>query len=110
MIDAGPHVHQLLASYTPRDKEHGDVAGLLAASSRTSPRSGSPSQALVDPLSTRELTVLRYLSSRLTYQEIAGALYISLNTLKSHVRAVYRKLGVASRSDAIGTGRHLGLI
>ena len=37
--------------------------------------------------------MLRYLCSRLTYQEIAGALYVSLNTLKSHVRSVYRKLG-----------------
>ena len=42
--------------------------------------------------------MLRYLSSRLTNQEIAAALYVSLNTLKSHVKAVYRKLGVSSRS------------
>ncbi len=46
----------------------------------------SAAPALVDPLSAREVTVLRYLCSRLTYQEIAGALYVSLNTLKSHVR------------------------
>jgi LuxR family maltose regulon positive regulatory protein len=64
----------------------------------------------VDPLSAREVTVLRYLCSHLTYQEIAAALFVSVNTLKSHVRAVYRKLGVASRADAVDTGRRLGLI
>jgi LuxR family maltose regulon positive regulatory protein len=65
---------------------------------------------LVDPLSQRELTVLRYLSSRLTYVEIAAALFVSLNTLKSHVKTVYRKLAVACRADAVAAGRHLGLI
>ena len=54
--------------------------------------------------------MLRYLCSRLTYQEIAAALFVSVNTLKSHVRTVYRKLGVASRADAVDTGRRLGLI
>ena len=52
--------------------------------------------------------MLRYLCSRLTYSEIAAALFVSLNTLKSHVRAVYRKLGVASRADAVDVGRRLG--
>ena len=65
---------------------------------------------LVEPLSSREVTVLRYLCSRLTYREIAAALYVSLNTLKSHVSSVYRKLDVASRADAVEAGRRLGLI
>ena len=63
---------------------------------------------LVEPLSSREVTVLRYLCSRLTYREIAAALYVSLNTLKSHVRSVYRKLDVASRAEAVDAGRRLG--
>ena len=54
--------------------------------------------------------MLRYLCSRLTYREIAAALYVSLNTLKSHVRSVYRKLAVASRADAVHLGRRQGLI
>ena len=54
--------------------------------------------------------MLRYLSSRLTNQEIAAALYVSLNTLKSHVKAVYRKLGVSSRTQAVMAGRQAGLI
>jgi LuxR family maltose regulon positive regulatory protein len=73
-------------------------------------RTRPATSTLVEPLSDREVTVLRYLSSRLTYQEIAAVLFVSLNTLKSHVRSVYRKLGVASRADAVGAGRHHGLI
>ena len=74
------------------------------------PGAGGRCQALVEPLSAREVTVLRYLCSRLTYPEIAAALYVSLNTLKSHVRSVYRKLACASRADAVDAGRRLGLI
>ena len=46
----------------------------------------------------------------MTYREIAAALYVSLNTLKTHVRTVYRKLDVASRADAVDAGRRLGMI
>ena len=65
---------------------------------------------LVEPLSDREITVLRYLSSRLTAPDIASALYISGNTVRSHVKAIYRKLGVNSRTDAVARGRELGLL
>jgi LuxR family maltose regulon positive regulatory protein len=46
----------------------------------------------------------------LTNAEIAAALYISVNTLKSHVKAIYRKLAVSSRADAVEAGRNLRLI
>jgi len=54
--------------------------------------------------------VLRYLCSRMTHREIAAALFVSLNTLKTHVRAIYRKLDVDSRADAVDAGRRLGVI
>jgi LuxR family maltose regulon positive regulatory protein len=60
-------------------------------------------------LSPRELQVLRYLASRLTNAEIAQELYISLNTLRTHVAAIYRKLGVSSRRDAVEVARRLDL-
>ena len=66
--------------------------------------------ALVEPLSPREVIVLRYLCSRLTYREIAAALYVSVNTLKSHVRSIFRKLAVTSRADAVDVGRCQGLL
>ena len=62
------------------------------------------------PLSGRELTVLRLLASRLTTTEIAGALFVSANTLKSHMKSIYRKLDVASRTAAVRQGEARGLI
>jgi LuxR family maltose regulon positive regulatory protein len=61
-------------------------------------------------LSGRELTVLRLLSSRLTTTEIAGTLFVSPNTLKSHMKSIYRKLDASSRTDAVRQGEARGLI
>ena len=61
-------------------------------------------------LSDRELEVLRLLASRLTTTEIAGALFVSANTLKSHMKSIYRKLDVNSRADAVREGEARGLI
>jgi LuxR family maltose regulon positive regulatory protein len=70
----------------------------LAAASR---QPGLPSTLqLVEPLTARERDVLRFLPSRLTLGEIAGELYVSVNTLKFHLKLIYRKLGVNSRAEA----------
>ena len=61
-------------------------------------------------LSAREQGVLRYLQTRLTTREIAGELFISMNTLKSHLKSVYRKLDASSRSDAVARARAAGLL
>jgi LuxR family transcriptional regulator, maltose regulon positive regulatory protein len=63
-----------------------------------------------EPLTDRELAVLRLLPSRLTHREIANELYVSLNTIKSHVRAIYRKMNVSSRPSALDKARELELI
>ena len=111
IVEAGPGVHKMLVSFTPNAGQAEFVEALLAAAERdVAPLRATESVALVDPLSAREATVLRYLCSRLTYQEMAAALFVSVNTLKSHVRTVYRKLGVTSRADAVDAGRRLGLI
>jgi DNA-binding CsgD family transcriptional regulator len=64
---------------------------------------------LVEPLTERELVVLRYLSSRLTTSEIAQQLYVSVNTVRTHAKAVYGKLGVSSRHDAVAEAHRLGI-
>ena len=69
-----------------------------------------PNAAGTVALSPREVTVLRFLASRLTQQEIAEDLFVSMNTLKSHMRSLYRKLGVQSRVAAVENGRAAGLI
>jgi ATP/maltotriose-dependent transcriptional regulator MalT len=61
-------------------------------------------------ISEREVAVLRLLATDLSQREIGAELYVSLNTVKSHTRSVFRKLGVASRADAVERARALGLI
>jgi LuxR family transcriptional regulator, maltose regulon positive regulatory protein len=61
-------------------------------------------------LTASELAVLRLLRSHMTNQEIADALYLSVNTVKTHLRAVYHKLGVSSRREAVDRGRRLRML
>jgi LuxR family maltose regulon positive regulatory protein len=63
--------------------------------------------AIHEPLTERERDVLRFLPSRLTLGEIAGELYISLNTLKFHLKVIYRKLEVNSRAEAAEVARRM---
>jgi LuxR family transcriptional regulator, maltose regulon positive regulatory protein len=62
-------------------------------------------QTTLEPLTERERDVLRFLPSRLTIGEIANELYISVNTLKFHLKVIYRKLGVSSRAQAAEVAR-----
>jgi LuxR family transcriptional regulator, maltose regulon positive regulatory protein len=62
---------------------------------------------LVEPLTQREREVLRFLATRLTVREIADELYLSVNTLKFHLKAIYRKLGVNSRAEAAEAARRM---
>ena len=82
---------------------------LLAAS--TGRPDGSPSaQPLVDPLSERELEVLRLLATDLDGPDIARQLVVSLNTLRTHTKRIYTKLGVTNRRAAVQRGHDLKLL
>ena len=86
------------------------VQDLLAAF-KSSPKAATPrADGLVEPLSQREQVVLSYLPSWVSSNEIAAELYISLNTLKSHLRSIYRKLGASSRREAVVLARSRGLL
>ena len=67
-------------------------------------------EPLQEPLSESELRVLRYLPTNLRAPEIASELFVSLNTIRTHLRNVYAKLGVHSRADAVNRARELGLL
>ena len=69
-----------------------------------------PRRPLVEEFSERELDVLRLLGSELSQREIGNALFISFNTVKSHSKSIYRKLGVGTRSDAVDRARELDLL
>ena len=64
----------------------------------------------VEELTDREMALLRLLPGDLNQRELGQALYVSLNTVKTYNRQIYRKLGVASRDDAVATARTLGLL
>ena len=70
---------------------------------------GSSAQ-LIDPLSKSELRVLRYLPTHLSRHEIANELYLSPNTVKTHMRHLYDKLGTHRRAEAAERARALGLL
>jgi LuxR family maltose regulon positive regulatory protein len=61
-------------------------------------------------LTTAELRVLRFLPSHLSFREIADRLFVSPNTVKTHARGIYRKLGVSSRGNAVERARGAGLV
>jgi LuxR family maltose regulon positive regulatory protein len=64
----------------------------------------------VEELSPSELRVLRFLPTNLTRPEIAGELYVSVNTVNTHIRKIYSKLGVRDRSSAVQRARELRLL
>ena len=70
----------------------------------------APAAVATEELSERELAVLRLLSTELSQREIGAELFVSFNTVKSHTRTVFRKLGVATRADAVARGREQGLL
>jgi LuxR family transcriptional regulator, maltose regulon positive regulatory protein len=73
-------------------------------------RGSPPVAASIDDFSDRELAVLRMLSGDMSQREIGGALYISFNTVKTHTKSIYRKLGVGQREEAVARARELELI
>ncbi|HET7450896.1 MAG TPA: LuxR C-terminal-related transcriptional regulator [Gaiellaceae bacterium] len=92
----------------------GDGLGRLARTESTfrlhAHRDRSGGSAPYWELSERELDVLRLLPSKLSQREIAAQLYVSFNTIRTHVSVIFRKLGVSSRAEAVARARELGLL
>lgn len=120
LIAAGLHHAQgktIQAQADLRNAEQiaGDIHNqfLNDAVSRTRREMGSrsaPSQSLIEPLSERELEVLRLICAGKSNQEIADELFIALDTVKRHANNLYGKLGVRRRAQAIIEARRLGLV
>ena len=73
-------------------------------------RAARRSGVLAEELTDRELSILRLLPGSATQREIGRAMFLSVNTVKAYNKSLYRKLGVASRPDAVAAARDLGLI
>jgi LuxR family maltose regulon positive regulatory protein len=119
-VEGGTPVRVLLADHLHWDSTHQLLVGSLlerlrAVAPPDGPAGWPPARrlagpALVVPLSEREQVVLRYLSSRLSAGEIADELYVSLNTVKTHIKSIYRKLDTNRRWDAVKRARQLQLL
>jgi LuxR family transcriptional regulator, maltose regulon positive regulatory protein len=84
-----------------------DIQSLLVAPMTAPPAGPRPP---LEPLRDSELRVLRYLPTNLSGPEIAGELYVSPNTVRTHLRNLYAKLGTHRRADTVARARALGLL
>jgi len=115
-IEADAPVRDLLRSEADRLAAHGWL-GVTRSSGRTSKPSSAPTAhagagavVVVERLSVKEHEVLGHLAELLTTEEIAEQMFVSVNTVKSHVRSVLRKLSATRRNEAIRRARQLGII
>jgi LuxR family maltose regulon positive regulatory protein len=108
MTGAGP----LLEALPRPGTSHAALVTDILDAIRGAGRGGlsQPAMMPVEELSRSELRVLRYLPTNLTRREIAGELSVSLNTVDTHIRRIYAKLGAADRTAAVQRGRDLRLL
>ena len=107
-LDEGPAMAELVAAAARRAPA--SPASRLLDAFDDRPPAPARRQPLVEPLSERELEVLRLLASDLDGPEIAAELIVSLNTLRTHTKNIYAKLGVSSRRAAVTRGAELRLL
>jgi LuxR family transcriptional regulator, maltose regulon positive regulatory protein len=106
-IEIAAAIAPVLEAERRRITSYGEQVIELLASLRRQPVYGGQ---LPDPLSVRELEILQYLPTPLDQRELCSALFISRNTLKTHLRSTYRKLGVQTRREAVLRAESLGIL
>ncbi len=103
----GPAVRELLELQARDGTAHPALLEVLLDGVGEGPTSGA---TLAEPLTEREQRILRYLPTMLTNAEIGAEVFVSLNTVKTHLRSIYRKLDANGRADAVERARRLGLL
>lgn len=104
--DRAAALHPLLSAHLEWGSAHEALVARLLVAEETAP---APRASAWD-LTPRERDVLACLRSSLTSDEIAGSLFLSINTVKTHMRAIYRKLGVDGRRSAVRVAVQRGLL
>jgi LuxR family maltose regulon positive regulatory protein len=118
-VDLGPQMFDLLKRLQKQNVAVDYIESILAAF-RDDERAfvpeaanqpiASPRQPLVDPLTNRELDVLELLAQRLSNKEIADKLFISTETIKSHLQNIFQKLEVSKRREAVEKAKKVGIL
>jgi len=115
-VDEGAPMGELLREAAVRGIAPQYVSELLSALGATLSHASAElgkvphTPTLIEPLSERELEVLRLLTTRLSTPEIAEELVISVNTVRSHIKSIYSKLNVHRRMEAVQRAKELGLL
>jgi LuxR family maltose regulon positive regulatory protein len=115
-VDEGAPMQRMLSGVAAQGRMPDYLQSVLAAfeavKSTREPSGNLPAQAqpLLDPLSPRELEVLRLIADGLSNEEIAGRLVVALSTVKGHNRVIFDKLQVQRRTEAVARARELGLL
>jgi LuxR family maltose regulon positive regulatory protein len=106
-LDEGEAMTRLLCQAQSRQVGSGYVAELLSKINRISGMTQPSMQLLAEPLTTREVEVLKLIEAGSSNQEISEQLVISIATVKRHISNIYTKLGVKSRTQALAIGKEL---
>lgn len=101
-----PLLHTLQASHLGNDP----FLGELLRCCDTASAAGTAPEPPLDPLTERELAVLIELPTMKSNAEIAGEFFVSVNTVKTHLKSIFRKLDVSTRREAVRRGREIGLL
>ena len=112
VVTTAPQVTSYLVEHSAQagpDPFMEQLIGAALEARATQPDASRSRRTLIEPLTATELRILKLLPTR-TYPQVAATLYISRNTVKTHLRSVYQKLGVTSRSEAIERAVDLRLL
>lgn len=110
LLEAGPWLRRLLRTDALREPVPGGLTARPESRLRTLPHTARQTALVVEELSGRERDVLRRLARMMSTEEIAADLFVSVNTVKTHLKSAYRKLGVNRRGDAVHRARELRLL
>ncbi|MER6430639.1 LuxR C-terminal-related transcriptional regulator [Streptomyces sp900105245] len=109
-LEAGPDLRRLLDGPSLQGLAAGWLVPAAPAPHGGAARPAEPAPVVVEELSGREREVVGRLAEMMSTEEIAADLYVSVNTVKTHLKSVYRKLGVNGRAEAVRRARDHGLI
>lgn len=109
-VAVGDRVGSILMRHRQIGERHDAFSAEILALLQPSPPPAGVGTVITETLTDREGIVLRYLPTMLKAGEIADELFVSVNTVKAHLRAIYRKLGVGNRREAVERARAAGLL